>query len=104
MSRPTVVAMAAMPLLVRVETNRPSAATPISDAATARAMSSARPRPSVKLMRVPEMVVSSPSGNSSAPTVSADTATTRVATRQNVIVVAYLVRSSRVRPAGAMRR
>ena len=75
-SSPTVVAIAAMPLLVRVETNRPSAATPTSDAATTSAISSARSRPSPKLIRVPEIVVTSPTGKSSAPTASAETATT----------------------------
>ncbi len=96
--------IAATPLLVSVETNRPRAATPISDAATTSAMRSARPSPSAKLIRVPEIVVSSPRGKSSAPTVSAESATTRVATRQNVMVVAYLVSSRRVRPAGATSR
>ena len=104
MSSPTVVAIAAIPLLVRVEMNRPRAAIPISDAATASAISSARSRPSAKPIRVPEIVVRSPSGNSSAPTASAEAATTRVATRQNVMVVAYLVSSSRVRPAGETSR
>ena len=53
---------------------------------------------------MPESVVTSPSGKSSAPTASAETATTRVATRQKTMTPAYLTSSSRVRPAGATSR
>src|SRR5215207_7974543 len=74
-STPTVAAIAAIPLLVSVETNSPSAANPISEAATTTASSPALSSPSSKPICVPEIVVTSPTGNSNTPTASTDAAT-----------------------------
>ena len=53
---------------------------------------------------VPDSKVTGPTGNSATPMISADAATSRQEISENTMIVTYLTRSSRARPAGTTSR
>src|SRR5580700_6104081 len=85
---------------VSVEAASPIAPSEASAAAEYAATTRTRRTPVPSVIVVPDSVVTGPAGNSASPMISATIVTIRQVTAQKITIAAYLMASSRARPAG----